>query len=216
MFKKIHLLFAFAFALPAASFAKGPWDNGDYSQFIDETGIYQTSMRFKNGTGFAQWGTNVALADQATTGGGGIGITASSSVKVGSPIDRSVIYYKGIVFVGNATGMVDHVRKSIIGITNSFASLSSSTSAGGIGGAVTATSIIAGNGTIANPLTANTFFQAKINQESRILKFSGTGQLSVVDAATVPASTAGILDNVPVETIKIRVLGSRIFQASQR
>ncbi|MCE9520448.1 MAG: hypothetical protein K8R87_12955 [Verrucomicrobia bacterium] len=222
MFKKIHFLFVFAFALPAASYGKGPWDNGDYSQFLDESGIYQAAMRFKNGSGFAQWGTNVALADTSTAGGTG---AVTSSLKISSPIDRSVIYYKGIVFVGNATGMVDHVRKSIIGITNSYANFTSTTSAtGGGGGSVSATSTIVQNGAIANPLTANTVFNATINQTAPILKFNGTGQLSVVDASAVaptttpvtPAPRAGALADVTVETISMRVVGSRIFQSSTR
>jgi hypothetical protein len=220
MFKKIHFLFVFAFALPAASFGKGPWDNGDYSQFLDEAGIYQSAMRFKNGSGFAQWGTNVGLAAGASAGLG----TQSSAVKIGTPINRSVIYYKGIVFVGNATGMVDHVRKSIIGITNSFSNFTSTSSAGGITGSVTATSVIVNNGPVATNITANTYFQAKINQTAPILKFNGTGQLSVVDGAvtsptTVPATPAprpGALADVTVETIPLRVLGSRIFQSSLR
>ncbi len=136
--------------------------------------------------GFAQWGTNVALADSTSSAGGDTGTARnafSSSVKVGSPIDRSVIYYKGITFVGNATGAVDHARKMITGITNGSSNLtttSTTASAATDGSAgVSATTSIVNNGSTS--LNCNTEFTATINQTAPILKFNGTGELSVAN-----------------------------------
>ncbi|HEY2573502.1 MAG TPA: hypothetical protein VGH65_05505 [Verrucomicrobiaceae bacterium] len=181
MLKKIQTLFVFALAFPAASqaFNGGPFDNADNSSTFDSAGIYQYAMRFQNGSGFAQWGPNVALSPNVNQGAGN---ATNTVLTLGTPLNRSVIYYKGVTFVGNATGMVDQERGKITGITNSYTSLTSSTSANSGGTAaqsVTASAVVVDNGTISS--TANTHFEGDIYQKSPILKFHGSGEIAVLN-----------------------------------
>ena len=90
MLKKSHVLFALALAFPAVSqaFNGGPFDNADNSITLDNSGVYQCAMRFHNGSGFAQWGTNVQMAPNVSTGAGNAANTTNS---LGTPLNRSVI-----------------------------------------------------------------------------------------------------------------------------
>src|SRR5436190_3375234 len=73
--KRFSLILAslvLVFGAKASAFSGGPFDNGDFSNLLDASGIYQVALRFSNGSGFAQFGNNVdaALFVDINSGGG--------------------------------------------------------------------------------------------------------------------------------------------------
>lgn len=188
MLKKIHLLlFAFALGLPAAGYGLvgGPWDNGDYSQLLDNSGIYQATLRFSNGQGFCQFGSNVNFATfrDLSTASAGLGNSTSLNSSNGSYLNRSLIYYKGVTYLGSCYGTSDMVNNVIEGITNGNSDVTTqvTTNTGGIGasGASSSTTVLIANGDRA--FTCNTAWSAKITSKKPVLKFSGKGQLTVLN-----------------------------------
>lgn len=175
MIKKISLLFGLVAALPASALAwiGGPFDNGDYSAAFDDSGIYQASIRFKNGSGFAQWGSNVSLRPQAAAAG-----AAAATQSNGSILNRSVIYANGITYVGMATGMVDTVENVIIGQTNGASDGIQASAQGTSATGAAAGQLVSASG--GRRFSANSYFRAKITQKHPVLKFSGTGQISLL------------------------------------
>jgi hypothetical protein len=194
--KKGFLSFtAFLFALAAVPQAQaivgGPFDNGDYSQTLDNNGIYQAAFRFPNGSGFAQFGTNVDMTtyvDISTAGGTGV----RSSVY--SILNRSLIYYKGVTYLGTASGMVDHERKTIQGYTNGNSDVrttaATNTGGGGNQNQTAATQALMNNGGLNFP--CNTNWKAKITTTHPVLRFSGTGELTVLNPSLDQVAYAAI------------------------
>ena len=188
MFKKIHLLFALAFAVPAVSQARvgGPFDGADYNILFDDTGIYQAIMRMPNGSGMMQFGVNVNLQYAPTAGQGGGGGTATVAYTKGSVLNRSVVYLEGVTYFGMASGAVDHDRGMVEGLTNGQSDVSSQQTNGG-GGAQNIP-VVANN---ARGWSCNTEFTAKIVDRGPDVKFSGRGTVTVLTQTTA-AQTAMI------------------------
>lgn len=178
--KKGFLSFtAFVLALVAAPQAHalvgGPFDNGDFSVLLDDNGIYQAAFRMKNGSGMAQFGTNVTLDtfDDTTTGPG----TAMSV------LNRSVIYYRGVTFIGSATGIVDHERKRITGFTNgdSDVATTGTTQQGSQSNQTktpATTTLLSNNGV---GLSSSSHWDARITKSHPILRFTGKGEFTVIN-----------------------------------
>lgn len=182
MIKKLSLLLGLVAALPASSFAwvGGPFDGGDFNALLDDRGIYQAAFRFENGSGYTQFGVNVDLGS-ATVGGGGSQNQTNASV--GSNTNRTIVYYKGLTYFGNATGIVDHQSRTVNGFGNasSFSTLSSSSSSSASDGSVTSlqsSSSITYNNGLDN--TANVAWEAKITSTHPELRFEGKGELTVL------------------------------------
>jgi hypothetical protein len=195
MLKKIQLLFAFALALPAASYGivGGPFDNADYSSTLDDAGIYQASLRFSNGQGMAQFATNADVAPYRLQTGT---TTTTPPSSYGSYLNRSVIYYKGVTYLGTATGIVDHYyTKTVEGYTNGNSDVNTTvvTNQAATPTAVNATASLLDNG--GRYFTCNTTWTGKITSRAPILTFKGKGQLTVIspDAGT---QTTGIVTNL--------------------
>lgn len=152
---KITLFFAALVSMPLSGFALtgGPFDNNDYSAGLDNAGIYQTAIRFKNGSGFSQWGNNVSLGAR------------------GSFLNRSVIYCNGLTYTGSASGMVDHTANTVIGYTD---------------GTTDGVSTIVVNSALPN--AANTQWKAKITTTAPQLRYSGKGEITIIN--TNPANPA--------------------------
>lgn len=179
MLKKIHLLFGLMLAMPAASHALsgGPFDNGDASGVFDDQGYYQVAFHFRNGLGFGQFGNNVGMIP--TTG-------ANSPTTKGTVLNRSVLYYKGVTYVGTCFGMVDHARGLVTGVTNANSDVGATAVPSGNGTALS--TVVVKNG--GRNLVANTSWECRITQKQPILKFNGKGELAVLN----PDSTAAIAD----------------------
>jgi len=204
MLKKIQLLFAFALALPAASYGLvgGPWDNGDYNQILDESGIYQATLRFSNGQGMCQFGSNVDVTnyiDLSLSAGGTAGGSSSSSSRAStySYLNRSIIYYKGVTYLGTCYGTSDMVNNVIDGFTNGSSDVSTTIQNNAGGGANQATqgtissvTTLVTNG--ARNFTCNTAWSAKIKSKKPVLKFQGKGQLTVLNPDGIAQVTTAV------------------------
>jgi hypothetical protein len=220
MIKKISLLLGLIAALPASSFAwvGGPFSNGDFSESLDDNGIYQASFTFKNGSGYAQWATNAALSGQSRGGGG----TSNGSV-----VNRSVVYSKGITYFGMATGISDLDKGYVYGNTNGSSDAQSNTQGAGntttinlnIGGGGGSGASSGSAGVVANGgrnFIANSQFTAKVTSSHPILRFRGTGEISFLGAdatGTIAGLAQEILEQVngnltpqqvPIPTSQIR------------
>lgn len=138
--KKIFALIATAVALsgtPASAIVGGPWDNNNFNQ--QNTGTYQATMFIKNGIGMARW-TDDANAQF-------------------SLINQSIIFYRGVVYLGGAFGSTDWQNGNVICITN---------------GDTINNFVNSGVGT--NIDRVNTMFIADIKTKAPVLRFSGHGQ----------------------------------------
>ena len=179
--KKISSLIAAIGLLSAANafaLVGGPFDGNDYGQSLDDQGIYQAGFRFKNGLGFAQWGLNVSMSGNINQGNSG---QSSTNLTLGTYLNRSVIYYKGVTYVGAAFGMTDHDRGIVQGTTNGYSEASfSSSGTGGTNGNTTLSLSQTASYNGGRGFVANTSFECKITAKSPILKFNGSGELSVL------------------------------------
>jgi len=215
MFKKLSLLLGLVAALPASSFAwvGGPFDGGDFGQLMDDRGIYQTAFRFRNGSGYSQFGVNVDLAPQVT--GDATGQVGGSSL--GSNLNRSILYFRGVAYFGNATGMVDHDSRSVTGFGNCSSWVAIESSSDSDSGSVSVTDSIVYNSGLDN--TANYYFEADITSSHPELRYSGKGELSVLTSNLTFSSNDGELviqpfnpqEDIDREKVKMIVFGARKF-----
>lgn len=158
----------------AFAWVGGPFDGGNHSATLDNEGIYQATFRMKNGTGFAQFGTNVDLFANTDSSAG----TTTSQLTLGSYLNRSLIYYKGITYFGSASGIVDHHSRRVDGITNGYTEAASESTSDSSSGTVTASQTIIYNG--GRNLSANSTWTAKIYQTYPELRFHGTGEFTAL------------------------------------
>jgi hypothetical protein len=190
MLRKNHFLFALVMSFSASAFALvgGPFDNGDYSQLLDDQGVYQASFTMTNGLGFAQFGSNVSLGPSISTSGGSGGSTSqTTNSTIGTILNRSVIYYKGLTYFGMATGMVDLEHKTITGITNGTSDVTLNQSSSSNGGNVifgTSSNVNASTNVITNGglgYTCNTAWNGVVTESTNDLTFHGDGTLTVLN-----------------------------------
>ncbi len=180
----------------ALAWVGGPFDNGDYSATLDDQGVYQASIRYKNGSGYVQWANNADLGPSASSGSSSSSSTTTTSASsVGSYLNRAVLYYKGVAFFGNATGMSDMETREVTCVFNSQSEVtldeqSSTSSQTTSSSSVNASSSVVNNG--GRGFVANGNFVAKITKTYPQLRFSGTGQLTLInpDAQSIVAGLA--------------------------
>lgn len=180
----------------ALAWVGGPFDNGDYSATLDDQGVYQASIRYKNGSGYVQWANNADLGPSASSGSSSSSSTTTTSASsVGSYLNRAVLYYKGVAFFGNATGMSDMEAREVTCVFNSQSEVtldeqSSTSSQTTSSSSVNASSSVVNNG--GRGFVANGNFVAKITKTYPQLRFSGTGQLTLInpDAQSIVAGLA--------------------------
>ncbi len=184
MLLKKSLLVALAMSFSASAFALvgGPFDNGDFSQLLDQNGIYQWVASFPNGLGQGQFNDASSVGPTLTGSTSG---TATTNTGIGTVQDRSIFYYKGVTFFGQCFGQVDLSSKTISCVTNGSSdttiSTSSSSSNGSSTGQQTATSAsgtITDNGNLG--MVANSEWNGNITSTNPTLVFHGTGQLTVI------------------------------------
>lgn len=169
----------------ASAFKGGPFDNGDYNSLLDNSGVYQVAFRFSNGSGFAQFGNNVNQELFLPTAGAGT--TAAPSTTF-STLNRSIIYYKGLTYLGTCWGMVDHERRIVHGVTNGNSDIGTTQTTTGGTGTVSSSNTLIFNGV---GFPANTEFECKIHTTHPVLKFAGRGELTIVNPSfTQTAFTA--------------------------
>ena len=213
MIRKFAICFFAVLTLPLSSYALvgGPFDNGDYSQSLDDRGIYQAALRCKNGVGFAQFGSGVSNS---------LYVSATSSATAGSTrstafttLNRSVMYYKGVSYLGSATGMTDFEQRTVTTVCNlnsdvgTTGSINPSTT-GNTSTVTAATTSLINNG--ARGLVMNIGYTAHISTLQPILKFNGVGELSVLNAdgaQLVNTAVQGLIAAIPAAAATSSVTG---------
>ena len=178
---------------PVKALTGGPFDNGTFSSLTVAGGIFQATLSFKNGSGFVYFTPNNQLAPSTatTTAVGGFFSFGTSSTTVTpselSIANRSIVYYKGFVFAGMATGEVDFAANSLNCEFNASSERGSTVSATNFG--ITAnqtTTIVAGSGT---NYVCNGTFDATITSQVPQPVFKGGGQIAFVSPDGFSASS---------------------------
>jgi hypothetical protein len=189
--KKIFLTIQFAAlmaGLPAFALVGGPFDNGEYSILNERNGFYESAFSFSNGSGYAIWTADNRQGDVAAGGavtqnlGAGSLINTANSANNGN---RTVLYYKGVTYFGSAFGEVDATARTIMGFCNASSDYSTqATTTTNQQGIFTATSSSAfSTSTVVSSgrnYTANVNWTGKITATSPQLRFSGSGELSII------------------------------------
>ena len=162
--KRIFALIAIALTfqgINAHAIIGGPWDNDNYTS--NNQGTYSATITMANGLGLARWtDSQRAFFTDGTTN------------------DQSVIYYKGIIYVGRVFASIDFFTDSVFGMTNgvSTVAISDSSSGNNIG-------------------ICNTSWTCSFGQEKPVLRFSGKGE----------AIFFGDLDVTDIQTTQIILEG---------
>jgi hypothetical protein len=162
--KRIFALLAIALAfqgINAHAIIGGPWDYDNYQS--NNQGTYSATITMPNGMGMARWtDSQRAFFTDATTN------------------DQSVIYYKGIIYVGRVFASLDFQSDSVTGVTNGDS-----------------TTAVSDSGSGNNIGVCNTSWSCSFGQEKPVLRFSGKGE----------AVFYGELDVSQIETTTIIVEG---------
>ena len=188
----IIAVLATAFTGSASAFSGGPFDNGFQSLSLDRNSVYQAILSFANGSGYMYFLPDANIAANGTTAGGATTLNGVGPVDTrGSETNRSVLYYKGITYVGSAFGTADLEARQIMGSINagSNAAQSQLTSQTGnnngnpfssTGAAANANAI--STTLIANPVSfiVNGQFNCHIDRTAPTLRFSGRGELAFI------------------------------------
>lgn len=175
----------------AFALAGGPFDNGMQSASLDRNAIYQAILTFPNGSGYVYFQPTANIAANGVTAGYATSVgTLNVADTRGSNTTRSVLYYKGLTYVGGCFGAADYEAKSITAtlnastnaqqsqLTNQTQSNNTSFFGGSTGAAANANAI--STTIISNSFSffCNGEFNAKIYQTAPTMRFSGTGELS--------------------------------------
>ena len=167
-----------AFSGQAFALVGGPFDMGSHGANLDRNSVYQAALSFQNGSGFVYFSPIARLVPERVPGGGSAVDDFDSQ---GSVPNRTVLYYKGVSYVGSCFGTADMEDRFIEGVINGNSdvgfSASSTTSNGGgtstASSTVSATVVYSGKGYVVN---GN--FLAKVSQTAPVLRFKGKGELS--------------------------------------
>ncbi len=178
IFASIAILLT-AFNSSAFALAGGPFDNGTQANSLDGGAFYQAILSFGNGSGYCFFSPNANIA--------GDGIGSFPVATRGTQLNRLVMYYKGLTYIGSAFGTVDHetrfVECSFNGNTtsNQSATTNTTTTNGFQSSSASnpnAISTIILSNTVS--FTVNGNFTAKIYQNAPTLRFRGKGELAFI------------------------------------
>ena len=193
--KKIFLLIQFA-ALTAGvnafAIAGGPFDNGSYSTLMERNGFYQTSFSLKNGSGYSiftadnQVGTLIEGNTLTPNVGSGSLMTQSNLTGlVDHNANRSVLYYKGVTYLGSAMGEVDFEGRKIHGTSNlssEVVGVQQSSQVQGLFIGQTSNTVTDSGSVVANgrSYVANVDWSADITDTAPQVRWTGEGELVIM------------------------------------
>ncbi len=174
---------------PASAIVGGPFDNGSHSAQNEAGAYYQCILTFGNGSGFMTFSPEARIT-----------LIQQTDVPTrGSIVNRSVLYYKGVTYVGGSFGTVDDDAKYVQGELNAATDVSNSvqqntTNNGFFSFSSTTSSISTAVVTSNRSFTVNGQFEAHVYQTAPILKFKGKGELSFLSPSGAD-SLAGLAFN---------------------
>jgi hypothetical protein len=188
MFRKNYLLLALVMSFSASAFALsgGPFDNGDYNQLMDDSGIYQWTAYMNNGLGEGQFASNNNLG--ATISAGSTTGSQVGNTDIGSALNRCIYYYQGVTYFGSCFGIVDLGRKKISCVTNGSTQVTISTQASASATGTTASSAVTASSTVVQNgglnFVANSEWSAEVGPTQPILEFHGEGELTIIQPSS--------------------------------
>lgn len=173
----------------ASAIVGGPFDNGSHSAQNDIGSVYQCIFTFGNGSGYMYFSPEARITLIQTT----------DVPTRGSLVNRSVLYYKGVTYVGGAFGTTDDDAKYVQGELNASSDVSNSVQqTAQNSGFFSFTSSTTSTSTVVTgsnrSFTVNGNFEAHIYQTAPILKFKGKGELSFLSPSGTD-SLAGLAYN---------------------
>lgn len=167
---------ASAFSGQAFALVGGPFDMGSHGANLDRNSVYQATLSFKNGSGFCYFDPSSDITPRQ-------GAPADSFDFIGSIDSRTVIYYKGVSYVGSCFGTSDSDARLIQAVINGTSELgfSATSSQQGQNGnqqtTAAVSNLIVQNG---KNYIVNGEFIAKMTQSAPVLRFKGKGELAFV------------------------------------
>lgn len=182
-------------ALSGQAFALvgGPFDGNSHSAALDSNAIYQATFSLSNGSGFCYFSPTAKITPDRVPGG-----TANTSDFdfIGSTPNRSVIYYKGISYVGSCFGTADPDARFVEAVLNATSELGFSAQQSNQqnnNGNQSQQSVSVSNIIVQNnrSFLVNGAFEARITQTAPLLRFRGKGELAFL-APTSQDSIAGL------------------------
>lgn len=201
-------------AMSSSAFALvgGPFDNGFHGGALDSANaIYQANFSMLNGTGFCYFSPEAIISNI------GSATAATTFDNRGSMKNRSVVYYKGVTYVGSAFGSVDaetrHVEAEMNGTSELTLTVTNTTQQSGFFTSSQSSSSVQGTVVASNRGFAfNGAFTAQIYRTAPTLRFKGNGELLFL-APTSPDSVAGLAYNAYsglIDAIITFIAGSRV------
>jgi hypothetical protein len=163
----------------ALAIAGGPFDNGLPSAQLENGGVYQATLSLRNGNGYCYFTPDAQISPE-TLGQPQAGVSAK-----GTLFNRSVIYYKGVTYVGSAFGMSDPEASYLQCSINAGSELVNQQTQTGQGQGQTNTFNFNQNtASVANQIvasarnfTVNGNWEAKFTQTAPTRRFRGSGEL---------------------------------------
>jgi hypothetical protein len=181
-------------ALSGQAFALvgGPFDNNSHSAALDRLATYQAVLSFPNGSGYVYFNPGQLIASENPA------LPTAFSQK-GSSNNRSVVYYKGITYVGGAFGMVDidarYVQADINGSSDvAISAATTSTQSNFFTFSQNTTSVSSSITSSGRSYVNNGNFEGRITQTSPILRFRGKGEMAFL-SPTGPDTVASVAYN---------------------
>jgi hypothetical protein len=172
------LLSTALFSGQAQAWVGGPYDNGLHGGQLENSSIYQTILRFKNGSGYCYFSPDQQLASEVPS------LTDLTDQR-GSTRNKTVLYYKGIIYVGSAFGTVDAEAKLVQGQLNatSEASTTSNTTTTNANFFTFTNSTAQFSNTISasnRSFTLNGNYDAKIYRTTPSMRYRGEGEIAIL------------------------------------
>jgi len=181
-------------ALSGQAFALvgGPFDNGSHGASLDRNATYQAVLSFPNGSGYVYFNPDQLIASENPA-------SPTSFNQKGSLKNRSVVYYKGITYVGGAFGMADidarYVQADINGSSDvAISAATTSTQSNFFTFSQNTTSVSSSITSSGRSYVNNGNFEARITQTSPILRFRGKGEMAFL-SPTGPDTVASAAYN---------------------
>jgi hypothetical protein len=176
----------------ANAWVGGPFDNGFHGAGLEKGAIYQATFTFSNGSGYCYFDPLAAVVPES-------GTAPTNYVPRGASVNRSVIYYKGVTYIGAAFGSVDgearHVEAELNGSSDvTFSATTQNTNNNFFTFSQTQTSVSSAVVSSNRSFTVNGNFSAKVYQTAPSFRFRGKGEL-VFLSPTTPDSITGLAYN---------------------
>jgi hypothetical protein len=162
----------------ALAIAGGPFDNGLPSAQLENGGVYQATLSLRNGNGYCYFRPDAQISPEIL-GQPQAGVNAKGTLS-----NRSVIYYKGVTYVGSAFGMSDPEGNYLQCSVNAGSELVNQQTQTGQGQNNNTFNFNQNTASVTNQIvasarnfTVNGNWEAKFTQTAPTRRFRGSGEL---------------------------------------